>query len=169
MRGNPPGGFASRLEGRSIPASAGEPPPLHSLSGWAAVYPRECGGTALAVPGAYAVEGLSPRVRGNRSAAMYQLGIAGSIPASAGEPAGKVVVKKVVRGLSPRVRGEPPCASRSGGPCPVYPRECGGTPDVRVGPAAWPGLSPRVRGNPCIPVASVDSTRSIPASAGEPR
>ena len=90
----------------SIPASAGEPGRYGWLLSAAQVYPRECGGTwpprGLANP----MPGLSPRVRGNLAAPRLGEALAGSIPASAGEPNGPT---------PPRSRGT------------VYPRECGGT------------------------------------------
>ena len=91
--------------------------------------------------------GLSPRVRGNPSAAYKRFLVRGSIPASAGEP-----------GSCSRIKGQ----SR------VYPRECGGTWDVDWQTAVDPGLSPRVRGNPANGTARYATMRSIPASAGEP-
>ena len=51
----------------SIPARAGEPPrsPLSLFD--KRVYPRACGGTGCAADPQYLPQGLSPRVRGNRS------------------------------------------------------------------------------------------------------
>ena len=70
------------------------------------VYPRVCGGTKIPVAKSAGVGGLSPRVRGNRRAALSGAGAVGSIPACAGEP-------------------------NAGGTAPgsvaVYPRVCGGT------------------------------------------
>ena len=70
----------------SIPACAGEPPlPAH----WPPsqrVYPRVCGGTSAILRCCGAVEGLSPRVRGNHRPAGGQGGPGRSIPACAGEP-----------------------------------------------------------------------------------
>ena len=66
VRGNPDNAGGGGFTLRSIPARAGEPPPVNPLSLNATVYPRACGGTVanrlLAVNDA----GLSPRVRGNR-------------------------------------------------------------------------------------------------------
>ena len=52
----------------SIPACAGEPPAFSTPMIVPKVYPRVCGGTALAVPATTWPRGLSPRVRGNRRA-----------------------------------------------------------------------------------------------------
>ena len=94
------------------------------------------------------VVGLSPRVRGNPIIRPLKLVIPRSIPASAGEPRTML--------LSHR---------RSW----VYPRECGGTCRRGLRTPAVGGLSPRVRGNRTPARDSIPGTRSIPASAGEPK
>ena len=71
---------------RSIPACAGEPVWINISSSSVAVYPRVCGGTALAFSMVRPWLGLSPRVRGNRSRYEYASGPPRSIPACAGEP-----------------------------------------------------------------------------------
>ena len=106
-----------------------------------------CGGTTFRSPGAATVHGLSPRVRGNRSETGDTTGLAGSIPACAGEPY-----------VSVRRR-------RDTG---VYPRVCGGTPTAEDRTARNPGLSPRVRGNRAKRCSRHHGDRSIPACAGEP-
>ena len=54
-----------------------------------AVYPRVCGGTTMdADPSAWTI-GLSPRVRGNLLLPVHRHRAGGSIPACAGEPAGR--------------------------------------------------------------------------------
>ena len=147
MRGNP-GAFSLPCQStRSIPACAGEPSRCRQPAEPSAVYPRVCGGTHRrnAIP--EFVEGLSPRVRGNRPRGKVAVGREGSIPACAGEPSA---------GSSAWAVGT------------VYPRVCGGTNLVALSPAyAW-GLSPRVRGNPPMPRATPLTRRSIPACAGEP-
>ena len=69
VRGNPLLLLPHVHSDRSIPASAGEPLPDHVLPPLVRVYPRECGGTVEGILMADYREGLSPRVRGNRSAA----------------------------------------------------------------------------------------------------
>ena len=71
---------------RSIPAGAGEPPLLQGQSVSPEVYPRGCGGTALASPHTHSLNGLSPRVRGNHAVTLEPWSHIGSIPAGAGEP-----------------------------------------------------------------------------------
>ena len=71
----------------------------------------------------------------------------GSIPASAGEPAG-------AQQHAPAER--------------VYPRECGGTTLTLQHALSTPGLSPRVRGNQRRVSVAIRWHGSIPASAGEP-
>ena len=92
-------------------------------------------------------DGLSPRVRGNRSNTNDAAAPAGFIPACAGEPGQHA-------GTSP--------------PQWVYPRVCGGTYTGMVKPETGCGLSPRVRGNLSPTALSSWRCRSIPACAGEP-
>ena len=147
VRGNL-GGGASELGGfGSIPASAGEPTAPTDHARRHGVYPRECGGTRVRADTRAAARGLSPRVRGNRSAGALRRMPSGSIPASAGEP----------RRWWARTRRRW-----------VYPRECGGTASVMPSSSSRSGLSPRVRGNPAKGVLGAEAGGSIPASAGEP-
>ena len=134
--------------GGSIPASAGEPHRSPPISERPTVYPRECGGTEVALTAISLVSGLSPRVRGNPAHVPVPDADVGSIPASAGEPRAR-------RGPS-SLRG-------------VYPRECGGTHGQGRTVAPRKGLSPRVRGNQCPSYDTTARVGSIPASAGEPR
>ena len=91
---------------RSIPASAGQPV-FHLAAPLATrVYPRECGATLPLGRWATGLDGLSPRVRGNRIRNKSQVTRPRSIPASAGQP--------------PRSYSSTPCQT-------VYPRECGAT------------------------------------------
>ena len=114
------------------------------------------------------MEGLSPRVRGNRQYIPVPAAELRSIPACAGEP------RSFARATSRRK---------------VYPRVCGGTDMAIANLADMQGLSPRVRGNPDRAVAMMMpagglsprvrgnrfqfgergiSPGSIPACAGEP-
>ena len=147
MRGNHSGGQSSRSCLRSIPAYAGEPL-LEGMEGRARwVYPRVCGGTDTGRIYAGHGNGLSPRMRGNRTGA-GKGGIGrGSIPAYAGEP----------RDLFLPLPLEP-----------VYPRVCGGTYPSIWGTGAPLGLSPRMRGNRSRDDVGRAVSRSIPAYAGEP-
>ena len=70
----------------SIPACAGEPLFIAFWSYCKWVYPRVCGGTAGGIDHMTTLEGLSPRVRGNRSDVDTRSEADGSIPACAGEP-----------------------------------------------------------------------------------
>ena len=92
--------------------------------------------------------GLSPRVRGNRTADAAGTLSERSIPACAGEP---------------RYRNP------ARGPPRVYPRVCGGTGLPMPRALFLKGLSPRVRGNRAIVIPHVARRGSIPACAGEPR
>ena len=131
----------------SIPACAGEPEHQTSAGGERAVYPRVCGGTQAAAVDDGVLDGLSPRVRGNRRRASLPEPRHGSIPACAGEPFS-------ARSLSATER--------------VYPRVCGGTLLVSAADLGKHGLSPRVRGNRKAGLAVRPREGSIPACAGEP-
>ena len=90
----------------SIPAWAGEPIRRERIGSLHWVYPRVGGGTATAIDKKLSKTGLSPRGRGNLTAAWTRLVWARSIPAWAGEPQ---------------------ISSRSTAYYPVYPRVGGGT------------------------------------------
>ena len=130
-------GAGARLQhfGRSIPACAGEPCGGRCCCWCWRVYPRVCGGTSGFLTNRAFPAGLSPRVRGNLALTSAGVGLVGSIPACAGEPA---------------------ILLRSGGGGGVYPRVCGGTCGWPPQPAVWRGLSPRVRGN--LPVTASPAT-----------
>ena len=148
VRGNLP------VEGRvvgavgSIPARAGEPLSDNPMRRDMAVYPRACGGTSSKMTRLAEMDGLSPRVRGNRWQAHQERTSIGSIPARAGEP-------------GQRAPSPPPDR--------VYPRACGGTPRKDAWVSAVKGLSPRVRGNRHRHGQQHIVAGSIPARAGEPR
>ena len=65
VRGNRRQGKGVQKIRRSIPASAGEPPPMSAGRIIGTVYPRECGGTRMHMRSPLFRQGLSPRVRGN--------------------------------------------------------------------------------------------------------
>ena len=90
----------------SIPACAGEPAATRPTPWAKRVYPRVCGGTRGHASYSLGKAGLSPRVRGNLSAPVGDIGHTRSIPACAGEPDYTLDF-----GLLPG----------------VYPRVCGGT------------------------------------------
>ena len=139
--------LANRVDG-PIPACAGEP---RSCAGpWSGLwaYPRVCGGTGWTPLDVSAVEGLSPRVRGNRVDAPRCERGRGPIPACAGEP-----------------RGHPPVRLGE----VAYPRVCGGTYASKPVEPYDGRLSPRVRGNPSCRHITSAGPRPIPACAGEPR
>ena len=91
--------------------------------------------------------GLSPRLRGNRSAVPGTSQSHRSIPAPAGEPA---------------------AASSSSRFHWVYPRACGGTRCCLTAFSVVAGLSPRLRGNLGKAAHIGNPYGSIPAPAGEP-
>ena len=106
-----------------------------------------CGGTAFQGAENAIVEGLSPRVRGNRSLPIMSRDAPWTIPACAGEPS-----FSTSRNVEKR----------------DYPRVCGGTRQEEVDYIRRVGLSPRVRGNPPEGAAYMVLNGTIPACAGEP-
>ena len=167
LRGNPEGGLKTSGLSRSIPAPAGEPGVIHALIISITVYPRACGGTELEPVSPPTVEGLSPRLRGNRTSSMSShLGL-GSIPAPAGEPC-PVRRCLAVSSVYPRACGGTHPRLGSKGQLGVYPRACGGTGLNRAGWLQAPGLSPRLRGNHILTTVAAATSGSIPAPAGEP-
>ena len=147
VRGNRSHRLYLRALGGSIPACAGEPGSLPNGRLQNKVYPHVCGGTRHCVDAPAYHPGLSPRVRGNLALSTRREGRVGSIPACAGEPAGRTT---------------------GGRWCWVYPRVCGGTSGLCGGGGRRQGLSPRVRGNRGGGTGGPGGVRSIPACAGEP-
>ncbi len=104
VRGNLFRGGGGMKAPRSIPACTGEP------FAWAAgcsagmVYPRVYGGTAFHEISDAGEQGLSPRVRGNRSLLPPSAGAARSIPACTGEPHVDCA-RNQCAGVYPRVYG----------------------------------------------------------------
>ena len=147
VRGNlqQAGGHQRHL--RSIPARAGEPRCSRSARPPGSVYPRACGGTSRILRTTGKMQGLSPRVRGNRRPRPGRASGGRSIPARAGEP----------------IAQRPPSATDT-----VYPRACGGTAGSEYNDGSARGLSPRVRGNREQANRLYVIVRSIPARAGEP-
>ena len=115
VRGNRPEPVRWRDARRSIPACAGEPASAAQRAKTVTVYPRVCGGTYNAATTLGRLEGLSPRVRGNRPTYGWAADQVRSIPACAGEPGQRL---------------------QSGRTRQVYPRVCGGTLRSRRLPAA---------------------------------
>ena len=131
----------------SIPACTGEPRG-HGRGGVCGqVYPRVYGGTSVRVELISAGTGLSPRVRGNQTAAPGHRRSPRSIPACTGEPIGS---------------DSRPSSKE------VYPRVYGGTRAAHVSWIRGKGLSPRVRGNLVAGRHFRDLPGSIPACTGEP-
>ena len=166
-RGNHGGADRGAAGARSIPASAGEPRRPTSRGPRPTVYPRERGGTVLSFPPDTDTTGLSPRARGNLGGERRPFFAVGSIPASAGEPPPHDDRQECL-GSIPASAGEPPASWPGSVTSGVYPRERGGTDRRETAGRAAEGLSPRARGNHDTTCRTRSSTRSIPASAGEP-
>ena len=130
-----------------IPAYAGQPCLMHSVTMAVRAYPRVCGATAGPVFKPLIDLGLSPRMRGNRNSGAGDFGQWGPIPAYAGQPMG------------------PPPAARLHR---AYPRVCGATVPWQEVMGLSGGLSPRMRGNLHVSAYKVDPRGPIPAYAGQP-
>ncbi len=111
------------------------------------VDPRGCGGAVLSIGLAPVAAGRSPRVRGSPGGSVAWIGLAGSIPAGAGEPSSY---------------------SRTTSDAWVDPRGCGGARSDSRNTMQLMGRSPRVRGSPRRRSARAIPSGSIPAGAGEP-
>ena len=132
---------------RSIPASAGEPAATAALAPFPGVHPRERGGAVIGGATSSFAVGPSPRARGSPTRANRVTRWTRSIPASAGEPPSRIA----------------PCGWRR-----VHPRERGGAALAERTAPGEKGPSPRARGSPPPTAPRGPSSRSIPASAGEP-
>ena len=88
----------------SIPAWAGEPLIAQTEGGAAGVHPRVGGGANIRVGDTGGLRGPSPRGRGSRAAPPGRDRLGGSIPAWAGEPAGRCWPWPA-SGVHPRVGG----------------------------------------------------------------
>ena len=134
------------LDGRCIPAPAGETRPRCSSGRPTRVHPRACGGNGRLRRTTRPAHGASPRLRGKRRGPPGGRSRPGCIPAPAGETA--------------------PGPSWPSGPS-VHPRACGGNPSP---PCSWRymlGASPRLRGKPLDGRVGGGEGRCIPAPAGE--
>ena len=131
----------------SIPAHAGNPNTSFAKGRLWRVYPRARGESAIAVTGALALVGLSPRTRGILCKALWALFVLGSIPAHAGNPFGNCAST---------------CSFR------VYPRARGESCDRLLYPFSVEGLSPRTRGIQPHLMREPVMLGSIPAHAGNP-
>ena len=147
VRGNLPAVQEDDEGPGSIPACTGEPRGSPSSPGQCPVYPRVYGGTGYELGFSGSGEGLSPRVRGNRTGVANITRTGRSIPACTGEP--RLPEARSRRGM-------------------VYPRVYGGTRSRLALRQHRLGLSPRVRGNRDGCSVRLHFRWSIPACTGEP-
>ena len=131
-----------------IPACAGEPQNRGRDRGRKRAYPRMRGGTPFLRSTGAGSGGLSPHARGNQGCLPVVLGIAGPIPACAGEPIGFRPLTRIAA---------------------AYPRMRGGTCSRSAAVSALLGLSPHARGNRTGIVWAGNGDGPIPACAGEPK
>ena len=86
VRGNLPSGRRRSFIEGPIPACAGQPGHNLTLPAITWAYPRVCGATIERMIDRGEVQGLSPRVRGNRVGLAWMTQSIGPIPACAGQP-----------------------------------------------------------------------------------
>ena len=151
----------------SIPAGAGEPHRAFGRKWDGMVYPRGCGGTTSESDGVPTARGLSPRVRGNPTVTSCRPSSMGLSPRVRGNPR-CVPLSRGMAGSIPAGAGEPGTSFTLNVHRLVYPRGCGGTVAGAVVGDRYRGLSPRVRGNPPGAAREYADGGSIPAGAGEP-
>ena len=132
---------------RSIPAHAGEPITISTMTPLLGVYPRPRGGALACSFSRNSTSGLSPPTRGSPGEAGESGPGRGSIPAHAGEPRSQSSRASLYR---------------------VYPRPRGGARWLSTGVAFRIGLSPPTRGSHQLTTGRSRQRRSIPAHAGEP-
>ena len=130
-----------------IPAHAGKPFHQMAMGVYARAYPRACGETRLYAVKPLFNQGLSPRMRGNRTEHKCCAHRRGPIPAHAGKPDDDQPVTPYLR---------------------AYPRACGETGESSYDHWSCLGLSPRMRGNHLRESAGNAHVRPIPAHAGKP-
>ncbi len=145
VRGTGRRGIRHQCTPRFIPACAGNSRPKTLPARPPEVYPRLCGEQPLMDTLPAGTRGLSPPVRGTGQGRGVEASARRFIPACAGN------------------RGK----ARSGKQrLPVYPRLCGEQISLGAIPESQPGLSPPVRGTDHIEELRKESSRFIPACAG---
>ncbi len=113
VRGNPIASVNALTALGSIPARAGEPTRCGRQLGLRWVYPRACGGTTEEGTGIGTINGLSPRVRGNRDPGIGVAVHFGLSPRVRGNHLDEAVATKTV-GSIPARAGEPWRRRRTG-------------------------------------------------------
>ena len=134
------------LEGRIIPARAGQTGDTASQRQSSTDHPRACGANVLAAVPVGATTGSSPRVRGKQFQA-FQI--------------------HVIRRIIPARAGQTRSATTSRHPSTDHPRACGANRLISVAAACRAGSSPRVRGKLNAVLNLVQGIRIIPARAGQ--
>ena len=146
-RGNPWSSLSVSTALGSIPAWAGKPQASRCLTHSLRVHPRVGGETQVGAAHERALQGPSPRGRGNQNDRCSHGRDRGSIPAWAGKPRAFLAIPMPLW-VHPRVGGE-----------------TGGSYDRN---GAFTGPSPRGRGNHSAPSLCHPLLWSIPAWAGKP-
>ena len=187
MRGKPDRGRGPPVHARFIPAHAGKTCYGQPCSGAEAVHPRACGENAHVDPGADAIVGSSPRMRGKRHIPRGSAFARRFIPAHAGKTGHDPGRHSPGSGSSPRMRGKrtqvharaglprfiPAHAGKTQGSHvvayagEVHPRACGENVIVSVLANTSGGSSPRMRGKREGAGLPTWEDRFIPAHAGK--
>ena len=129
-----------------IPAGAGQTRLSTAISGMTEAHPRGCGANADSDSVPVSRYGSSPRVRGKPAHAKRFGGLAGLIPAGAGQT----------------TRGTTWARPRR-----AHPRGCGANGRVMLWRVCEVGSSPRVRGKPSVSFSLMARCGLIPAGAGQ--
>ena len=114
----------------SIPAHTGEPSSLFALAFLLGVYPRTYGGTSPALTLAVTLSGLSPHIRGNRSAACRCPGTRWVYPRTYGGTFTDIWGNIALLGLSPHIRGNRSQISRGASRHGSIPAHTGEPPNA---------------------------------------
>ena len=130
-----------------IPTCVGQPCGRNSPRQQVAAYPHVCGATASRLDSANAVQGLSPRVWGNRSLRLEMERKLRPIPTCVGQPLPEERISAVMK---------------------AYPHVCGATASIPQSGIPVKGLSPRVWGNPAAGPEYRAKMRPIPTCVGQP-
>ena len=148
VRGTAKTGKARLTASRFIPACAGNSRSAISKISRRTVHPRVCGEQLRSLGYTVIAGGSSPRVRGTGSLSRSRPYSRRFIPACAGNR----LTALMLHGISP-----------------VHPRVCGEQNPSAPDPRIFSGSSPRVRGTDGHPGVVIESTRFIPACAGNRR
>ena len=146
MRGKPAAGDAHLLEGRIIPAHAGQTVDTNTVLSMPSDHPRACGGNIAEEAHPLLDSGSSPRMRGKRGCYSATTLHTRIIPAHAGQT--------IADGLMTTFHSD-------------HPRACGANAPIAGASTPLNGSSPRMRGKHATAGELAHLRRIIPAHAGQ--